>query len=325
MSETVEVTLRPFTWDDLPTIVDIINRCDAVDGLERGLSESELRAWWTVPGIDPEANAFLATVADEPVGYGLVRLRKGDERSGFSKFVAHGLVLPEWRGRGVGTRILAESERRARARLDEAPTATVYFDAYADVRQSDAIALYTRAQMQPVRYFFEMVYDSPEPPATPVYPPGYGVRTFVRGQDEEVTLRVMNTAFRDHWGHTDDSLEEWLHWVNSQYFSPDMTYLGLGPSGEIVGVCLCNIYPEENERVGREQGWVDTLGVLREHRHIGLGRALLLEGMGALRRRGCTHILLGVDTENPTGALGLYEAVGFRAWKKQVTYRKPLR
>ncbi|RLC56752.1 MAG: GNAT family N-acetyltransferase, partial [Chloroflexota bacterium] len=96
-------------------------------------------------------------------------------------------------------------------------------------------------------------------------------------------------------------------------------------SGEIVGVCLCNIYPEENERVGREQGWVDTLGVLREHRHIGLGRALLLEGMGALRRRGCTHILLGVDTENPTGALGLYEAVGFRAWKKQVTYRKPLR
>jgi len=99
-----------------------------------------LRAWWTVPGIDPEANAFLATVADEPVGYGLVRLRKGDERSGFSKFVAHGLVLPEWRGRGIGTRILAESERRARARLDEAPTATVYFDAYADVRQSDAIA-----------------------------------------------------------------------------------------------------------------------------------------------------------------------------------------
>jgi len=35
-------------------------------------------------------------------------------------------------------------------------------------------------------------------------------------------------------------------------------------------------------------------------------------------------LLLGVDTENPTGALGLYESAGFRAWKKAVTYRKTL-
>jgi len=124
-----------------------------------------------------------------------------------------------------------------------------------------------------------------------------------------------------------------------------MTYLGLDPSGEIVGVCLCNIYPEENERVGREQGWVDTLGVLREHRggtakapthRVGArataggdGRAAAARLHPYLAGRGYRKphrgIGLGVDTENPTGALGLYEAVGFRAWKKQVTYRKPLR
>ncbi|MDY6875683.1 MAG: GNAT family N-acetyltransferase [Chloroflexota bacterium] len=325
MSDAVKVKLHPFTWDDLPTIVDIINRCDAVDGLERGTSESKLRDWWTRPHVNPEANGFIATVADKPAGYGLVGLRKGDERSGFSKFHAHGIVLPEYRRQGIGTRIMAECERRARARLDEAPTSTVYFNTWTDARLTGVVAMCTRLGMQPVRYFFEMVYDSPELPAAPLYPPGYGVRTFVRGQDEEITLRTFNTAFRDHWGHTESPLEEWLHWVNSEYFAPDLAYLGLDPTGKVAGLCLCKIYADENERVGREQGWVDELGVLREHRHIGLGRALLLEGMGALRRRGCTHILLDVDIKNPTGALRLYESVGFRAWKKAVTYRKTLR
>jgi ribosomal protein S18 acetylase RimI-like enzyme len=68
-----------------------------------------------------------------------------------------------------------------------------------------------------------------------------------------------------------------------------------------------------------------ALGVLRHHRRKGLGRALLLEGMRALRRRGCTHLTLGVDSENLTGALRLYESVGFREWRTGVTFRKVLR
>ena len=65
--------------------------------------------------------------------------------------------------------------------------------------------------------------------------------------------------------------------------------------------------------------------MLRAHRGLGLGRALLLEGMRALRRRGCTHLMLGVDSDNPTGALRLYESVGFREWRTSVAFRKVLR
>ena len=57
----------------------------------------------------------------------------------------------------------------------------------------------------------------------------------------------------------------------------------------------------------------------------GLTRALLLEGMRALRRRGCTHLVLGVDSQNPTGAMRLYESVGFREWRTVVAFRKLLR
>jgi ribosomal protein S18 acetylase RimI-like enzyme len=35
-------------------------------------------------------------------------------------------------------------------------------------------------------------------------------------------------------------------------------------------------------------------------------------------------VALGVDSENPTGAQGLYEDLGFRVNKRSAAYRKPL-
>ncbi|MGD8966759.1 MAG: GNAT family N-acetyltransferase [Anaerolineae bacterium] len=318
----LNVALRPFTWDDLPTVVDLINRGEAVDQVERGTSEEETRTWWGSPPGDPEQDAFLAVLDGQAVGYGRVLLREGE---GFSRFEAYGTVAPQWRRWGVGTQIFAECERRAVARLQEATTPTVYLQAHADRCQQDVAELYARFGLMPVRYFFQMMYDAGEMPVRPHYPPGYSGRNFVRNQDEETMWRVTNAAFQDHWGHTDDLLDEWLHWFEGDYFDPALAYLGLDPVGQPAGTCMCTIYPERNERLGREQGVVDVLGVLREHRRKGLGRALLLEGMRALRRRGCTHLVLGVDSENPTGALGLYESAGFREWRTRVAFRKVLR
>jgi mycothiol synthase len=320
-----KIELRAFSWDDLPAVVDVLNHSEAADRLDRGTSEQELRQSWTSPGVKPERHAFLAVVDSEVIGYGRVQLLAGNQQTGFSTFHCAGRVLPSWRGRGVGTRLFAECERRAQSRIDEATTRTVYLDAYADKRQQDVAELYAAFGLSPARYFFDMVYDAVETPSEPCYPAGYSARTFVRGQDEERALRVMNTAFEDHWGFVPLPLEDLLYWVNTPVFDPQLTVLGLDPGGHVVGECLCMIDPERNKRRGREEGWVDSLGVLREHREKGLGRALLLDGMRRLRGRGCTHLMLGVDSENPAGALGLYESVGFRECKTSVNFRKVLR
>jgi mycothiol synthase len=34
--------------------------------------------------------------------------------------------------------------------------------------------------------------------------------------------------------------------------------------------------------------------------------------------------VLGVDAENPTGALGVYEVTGFEVERRATTFRKPL-
>jgi ribosomal protein S18 acetylase RimI-like enzyme len=59
-------------------------------------------------------------------------------------------------------------------------------------------------------------------------------------------------------------------------------------------------------------GWVRSLGVRRPWRRRGLGLALLLASFGAFWERGTRTIGLGVDGENTTGAVRLYEKAGMR-------------
>jgi hypothetical protein len=43
----------------------------------------------------------------------------------------------------------------------------------------------------------------------------------------------------------------------------------------------------------------------------------------AMAERGMDEAVLGVDTENPSGALGLYEGFGFRPKRTWIFLRKP--
>jgi len=317
--------MRAFRWDDLPVVVDIVNRSDAYDGLERGASESELRAWWTDPNIAPEQNGFLALVDGEPVGYGLVPKRPEVDYSSFSEFFVNGAVLPEWRHQSIGRRIVGECERRAWMRLDEASIPTVTMMMWVEVRQTDTALLCSDLGMAPARSFFNMVYDSPASPRTAPCPSGYRIREASGRREIADAFGVLATAFQDHWGHPTLSLQEWRHWMPGADGCADQVYVGLDRAGRIVGACRCAINPEQNRRLGRAQGWIEDLGVLCDHRSRGLGRALLLAGIDGLRKTGCTHVLLDVDVQNTSGALRLYESLGFRVRQEIVVWRKFLR
>jgi len=122
---------------------------------------------------------------------------------------------------------------------------------------------------------------------------------------------------------------------------------------EIAGLCLCDVNKEHIARIGRQEGWVDILGVRRAYRHRGLGRALLLAGLHALKEAGmesATPLVLrhlsytlgpeaqgfratrtgpkdsglGVDADSLTGATRLYESVGFAERRRYILYRRPL-
>jgi len=51
---------------------------------------------------------------------------------------------------------------------------------------------------------------------------------------------------------------------------------------------------------------------------------LIARSFKLLKDKGMTEAALTVDAENISGALGLYESMGFRTVKRHTTYHKPL-
>ena len=72
-------------------------------------------------------------------------------------------------------------------------------------------------------------------------------------------------------------------------------------------------------------GWVSSLGVRRPCRKRGLGLALLRHAFSEFYRRGKRKVGLGVDAQNLTGALRLYENAGMHVHQTFDQYEKELR
>jgi ribosomal protein S18 acetylase RimI-like enzyme len=144
-------------------------------------------------------------------------------------------------------------------------------------------------------------------PAEPALPTGLTLRTYGPA-DAELVQAQLNAAFRDDpfWHEVSPSNFREFY-LRARGFDPSLWLLAFA-GHELAGSVLA--YPQRGGDTAL--GWVGTLGVRREWRRQGLGAALLQRAFAALYDRGLSTIGLGVDAENPTGALGLYERAGMR-------------
>ena len=94
--------------------------------------------------------------------------------------------------------------------------------------------------------------------------------------------------------------------------------------GQVAGSVLPTIYAKENRTLGAHRGVLDHVSVRRPWRRRGVARALIVAALEGLRERGMTSANLGVDADNPNGALGLYESLGFNTTKRMMAWRRPL-
>jgi ribosomal protein S18 acetylase RimI-like enzyme len=70
--------------------------------------------------------------------------------------------------------------------------------------------------------------------------------------------------------------------------------------------------------------YVGQVGVRQPWRRRGLATAMLSHVMRAAGGVGRTSAALDVDAANPTGAVGVYERVGFETVSRMVTYSRAL-
>ena len=124
-------------------------------------------------------------------------------------------------------------------------------------------------------------------------------------RDLSAAHRVLELAFEDHWDFAPTSFEEFLDRnIRGEAFDPTLWVIAVDGEG-LVGVLSGEAHTE--------RGWVYELGVLASQRGRGIATALLRESFLRFRDRGLPQARLNVDSENPTGAVGLYERVGMHA------------
>jgi mycothiol synthase len=80
-------------------------------------------------------------------------------------------------------------------------------------------------------------------------------------------------------------------------------------------------FPDDDELLGRREGWIDNLGTLPEWRGRGVATALIAHSLHAFAGDGLTHASIGVDSDNPSGAARLYRNLGFEPRQRSVTWQ----
>ena len=80
----------------------------------------------------------------------------------------------------------------------------------------------------------------------------------------------------------------------------------------------------QNEQYRRQRGYTQDIFVRRPWRRRGLARSLLARSIRMFREMGMQETALGVDTQNPSGAFGLYESLGYREVQRHTLFNKEM-
>ena len=305
-------------WDALAAVLNASRRADGVDEVRTG---EDLRCEYEpLDAFRVDRDLLLAQVHGELVGFAFGILV---HRDGALVGETWGAVLDDWRHRGIGTAMWRWTRDRlvAEAAADPRPGPRQLRGFALDTELS-AQALFADQGYVPIRFGFEMrrylTGDLPEHPL----PAGLEIRP-VTPETERTIFHADNEAFEDHWGHREQGDGDFV----ARFRGPDVDtrlWRVAWDGDEVAGVVMNAIFHGENEALGVRRGWLDHVSVRRPWRGRGVAKALCAASFGALRDEGMTEAWLGVDGSNPTGALQLYEGLGFAVARRWRAFGRPM-
>jgi mycothiol synthase len=299
------VELRPPRLDDAAELAAAMDEFGRVMESDR-FSTAEAETWLGTPSLDLEHDARVALVDGRVAGFGDVFDSSQQGKVLWTFLGAHPAAPDVW------PPLLDFAEARAAeiaapgGRLKvTVPEKAVDLREVLEARGWDFD-----------RFSFRMVarldVDLPEPE----WPEGITVRPF-RDEDARAVYEVQEETFSDHADHMPIAYEDWHHWSLREPFDPELWSLAEA-DGELQGIVLSRAEWGGDPAFG----WISVLGVRRPWRRRGLGLALLRHTFSELRARGDIQVGLGVDAENETGAVRLYERAGMHVARRRFCYVK---
>ncbi|MGP4010544.1 GNAT family N-acetyltransferase [Streptomyces sp. 4N124] len=289
--------LRPAALTDAAVITDLLNE---IDRIEIGRPETDLhtvQADLKHPETDLEQDSWLALDGDRPVAYGLLWDESGGERIDVDHY-----VLPDHQKAGL--RILEAMEARALRKARENGAARAVAHLHLNTGPTLDTALIRARGWSVVRRYH--VLHRPLDPArdgAPQLPPGVRLRACTDEADRVRAHSLYQDTFAEHFDFQPRTYRQWLHDIDAESLDWSLVWIvsteDLGDVGFLIA---------RDDRAA--MGWIRSIGVLGEARARGLGGLLLRHAFAAFAARGRDTVGLGVDTDNATGAPGLYARHG---------------
>ncbi len=157
-------------------------------------------------------------------------------------------------------------------------------------------------QADPAPPLFEILLD--ELPA-PVLPTGFSVQGVHNLEDGQLRAQVTHAAFQfeadwdSHWA-------EYAQFMGSAVYDGQRDLFVRTPDNR--GASACTIWFDPVNAIGL----FEPVGTHPDFQGLGLGKAVMIEGMHRMRAAGMHRAVVGFDPNN-AAALALYTSLGFRA------------
>lgn len=307
---------------DYPKMAAIIQGCKEADQIDRvDTVEDVARNYKHLINSDPYRDMLFAEIDGEAIAYQRVLWR--EEVDGTRIYMLFGFLLPAWRNKGIGTAMLHQAEKRLTEIAQSHPKGKPsYFESETVDSEILRQAVLEKEGYKAIRYAFNMVRPDLENIPNLTLPEGVEIRP-VLPEHYQAINDASREAFRDEWGYSPDLEPPVDQWLEDPNFDPSLWRVAW-EGDQVVGMVLSFINERENQEYKRKRGYTENICVRRPWRKRGIAKALIAAALHAIKEKGMEDAGLGVDAENLSGALQLYESMGYRMIKRFSIYRKPL-
>jgi len=319
------LSVRGFRGEsDFPIMADVMQKSrdsdlfDVVENVDDVAGEFE-----HLQNCDPHEDLMFIDADGQTIGF--CRCEWHDGYGHVRKYNHWAHLVPEWRKEGLREAMLIANETRlVEISSGHDTDRRRFLETRAVSKPNDWMRLLETHGYRPHNHTFLMTRPLAEGPPDLPLADGYIVRD-VEKEHLWPIWKAAEEAFRDEpsfieeiWG------KEGFEWLcGLRVFRPALWQIAW-KGDEIAGGVLNFIDQEENEKYGRNWGYTQAIFVRKTHRHKGLASALIARSLDVLKAEGVSHAALTVDTDNPSGALKLYEKMGFRTDTQYTCYRRPL-
>jgi GNAT superfamily N-acetyltransferase len=319
LSSVPGLTFRHFAGEEDYSIrLDIANACKEVNHQDTVFTLEDIKndELWT-KNYDIHQHLVYVELDGTPVGYFANSWET--EPDGKVIYYPFGSLLPDVWGRSIAALMLRYAEEQCRQiATDKHVGLNKRIRIWKKQKAVESVEFFKQHGYGIERNFYSMnrPIDLPLDPCP--LPEGIEIRP-VEPAHYRAIWDADNEAFRDHWGYSDPSEEMYQAHLKDRLFQPHAWKIAWEGDQVVAGVH--NIFDaEENETYERKRGYTEDIFTRRPWRGKGIAKALIAESIRMFRDMGMEETHLGVDADNTSGALRLYQNMGYQVEEEKSSY-----